>query len=266
MGRLVGAVQGGQDLTAPLTFVGTVFVLLQVLTPIHQALSANLGDRTAAWLFDRLTEACVRPLGWATSKIPSSGDLTVAREFDNAILARHYRCRSTSCVRPGRVVGGLASAVVLAAYSWCRHPYCSAARGCPPTGCCAKLRLAGSQYDEVRAAQRDSEYAYRLAVDPPASKELRLSAWSADHRPLCHHRTRLHELQYAVPAAREIGGVERVARRRRERGVFWSLATAAAEAGSTWARLVIFAPERVWHIDDRVWGTQTGRSTVPRHR
>ena len=63
MGVLVGAVQRGQDLTAPLTFVGGVFVSLQVLTPIHQALSANLGDRTAAWLYDRLTEASVRPLG-----------------------------------------------------------------------------------------------------------------------------------------------------------------------------------------------------------
>ena len=51
------------SLAGPLAFVGVVFVLLQVLTPIHQAISANLGDRTAAWLYDRLTEACVRPPG-----------------------------------------------------------------------------------------------------------------------------------------------------------------------------------------------------------
>ena len=36
---------------------GTVFVLLQVLAPVHTAISSNLGDRTAAWLYDRLTEA-----------------------------------------------------------------------------------------------------------------------------------------------------------------------------------------------------------------
>src|SRR5205823_2332273 len=84
MGLLVGAVQGGKDLTTPLAFAGSVFVLLQVLTPIHQALSANLGDRTAAWLFDRLTEACVRPLGMGHLEDPKlTGDLTVAREFDN---------------------------------------------------------------------------------------------------------------------------------------------------------------------------------------
>jgi ATP-binding cassette, subfamily B, bacterial len=63
MGVLIGAIQRGDDLIAPLTLTGIVFVLLQVLTPIHTAISANLGDRTAAWLYDRLTEACVRPPG-----------------------------------------------------------------------------------------------------------------------------------------------------------------------------------------------------------
>src|SRR5687767_13798802 len=43
----VGAVERGDPLAGPLTFVGAIFVLLQVLSPIHQAVSANLGDRTA---------------------------------------------------------------------------------------------------------------------------------------------------------------------------------------------------------------------------
>src|SRR5258705_12333158 len=46
MGVLVGAVQRGHSLTLPLIFGCWIFVLLQVLSPIHQALSANLGDRT----------------------------------------------------------------------------------------------------------------------------------------------------------------------------------------------------------------------------
>ena len=46
MGVLVGAVQRGDRLAWPLAFAGAIFVLLQVLSPIHQALSANLGDRT----------------------------------------------------------------------------------------------------------------------------------------------------------------------------------------------------------------------------
>src|SRR5215467_13691417 len=60
MGLLVGAVTRGSSLVAPLTLTGSVFVLLQVLPPIQQALSANLGERTASWLYDRLTLACVR--------------------------------------------------------------------------------------------------------------------------------------------------------------------------------------------------------------
>src|SRR5215470_16961905 len=55
IGTLVGAVQRGDDLVAPLVLVGAVFVPLQVLAPIHQAIGANLGSRTAAWLYDRLT-------------------------------------------------------------------------------------------------------------------------------------------------------------------------------------------------------------------
>ncbi|MEA3056374.1 MAG: ATP-binding cassette, subfamily bacterial, partial [Actinomycetota bacterium] len=51
MGVLIGTVQHGDPLGGPLTVVGIVFVLLQVLNPIHTAVSANLGDRTAAWLY-----------------------------------------------------------------------------------------------------------------------------------------------------------------------------------------------------------------------
>src|SRR5258706_426338 len=60
MGMLVGAVQRGDSLAASLTLLAFLFVLLQVLAPIHTSVGANLGDRTAAWLYDRLTEACVR--------------------------------------------------------------------------------------------------------------------------------------------------------------------------------------------------------------
>src|SRR5262249_58679972 len=64
---------------------------------------------------------------------------------------------------------------------------------------------------EVRAAQRDADYAYRLAVDPPASKELRLfglAGWTVER--FGARRTRPHELQHAAP-------------RLRERPVIWSL-------------------------------------------
>src|SRR5262245_28194379 len=63
MGALVGAVERKAPLSGPLAAVGVVFVLLQVLHPIHQAISSNLGSRLAAWLNDRLAEACVAPPG-----------------------------------------------------------------------------------------------------------------------------------------------------------------------------------------------------------
>jgi ATP-binding cassette, subfamily B, bacterial len=213
MGVLVGAVQRGHSLTEPLVFAGSIFVLLQVLSPIHQALSANLGDRTAAWLYDRLTEACVRPPGIGHLEDPTlTADLTVARDFDLGMTGPPLSI-SMDFIANGMVemIGGIASAVILLCYAWW-----------------APLLLAGAwlathwllresgvwrdrQNPEVRAAQRDADYAYRLAVDPPASKELRLfglAPWTIDR--FVARRTRLHQLQYA-------------ATRLRERPVIWSL-------------------------------------------
>jgi ATP-binding cassette subfamily B protein len=213
MGVLVGAVQRGHSLTVPLIFGCGIFLLLQVLSPIHQALSANLGDRTAAWLYDRLTEACVRPPGIGHLEDPTlTADLTVARDFDLGMTGPPLSI-SMDFIANGLVemIGGIASAVILLRYAWW-----------------APLLLAGAwlathwllresgvwrdrQNPEVRAAQRDADYAYRLAVDPPASKELRLfglAPWTIDR--FVARRTRLHQLQYA-------------ATRLRERPVIWSL-------------------------------------------
>src|SRR5262245_2733038 len=120
MGMLVGAVQRGDPLGVPLGLVGGVFVLLQVLTPIHQALGANLGDRTASWLYDRLTEACVRPPGMGHLEDPRlTGDLTVARDFDLGMTGPPLAI-SMDFIASGMVemIGGIASAVILARYAW----------------------------------------------------------------------------------------------------------------------------------------------------
>jgi hypothetical protein len=101
MGVLVAAVQRGDSLLAPLAIVGVVFVLLQVLTPIHQAISANLGSRVAAWLYDRLTEAWVRPpgilhledFGRGECRCVPVGDLVPERQLDGGddqwVVRRH---------------------------------------------------------------------------------------------------------------------------------------------------------------------------------
>src|SRR5258705_11456823 len=120
MGVLVGAVQRGESLVAPLALVGVVFVLLQVLSPLHQAIGANLGSRAAAWLYDELTTACVRPPGMGHLEDPAlTTDLTMARDFDLGISGPPMSF-SIGFIASGLVemVGGLASAVVLAAYAW----------------------------------------------------------------------------------------------------------------------------------------------------
>src|SRR5260370_20830463 len=86
MGGLVGAVQRGGELVAPLGLVGVVFVLLQVLPPLHHALGANLGSRIAAGLYDSLTAACAHPPGMGHLENPRlTNDLTMARDFDLAV-------------------------------------------------------------------------------------------------------------------------------------------------------------------------------------
>jgi ATP-binding cassette subfamily B protein len=245
MGVLVAAVQHGDGLGGPLTFVGVIFVLLQVLTPIHQAVGANLGDRTAAWLYDRLTEACVRPPGMGHLEDPKlTNDLTVARDFDLGMTGPPLSI-SMDFIAGGLVemIGGLASAVVLAAYAW----WAPIVLGGAWLATHWLLRESGvwrdRNTDEVRGAQRDADYAYRLAVDPPASKELRLFGlvgWTIDR--FVARRTRLHELQYAATRLRErpvvwsmllvIGA---------NVTVFWSLATAAAGGTLSLGALVVFA-------------------------
>ena len=120
MGILIGAVQHDNSLAAPLAFVGVVFVLLQVLAPIHVSISSNLGSRVAAWLNDRLTEACVRPPGMGHLEDPKlTGDLTVAREFDFGMTGPPMHM-NMDFIAGGLVemVGGIASALILFGYRW----------------------------------------------------------------------------------------------------------------------------------------------------
>src|SRR6266478_6230423 len=86
MGVLVGATQHGAPLACPLALAGAAFVLLQVLSPLHQAIGTNLGSRTATWLYDELTTACVRPPGIGhLEDARLTTDLTMARDFDLGI-------------------------------------------------------------------------------------------------------------------------------------------------------------------------------------
>jgi ATP-binding cassette subfamily B protein len=213
MGVLVGAVQRGGSLTMPLGVVGAVFVLLQVLSPFHRAVGANLGSRTGAWLYDKLTLACVTPPGVGHLEDPRLvTDLTMARDFDLGITGPPLSI-GMDFIASGLVemVGGLVSACVLAGYAWWAAPLLAGAW----LGTHWLLRESAVWHDrntdEVRAAQRHADYAYRLAVDPPSAKELRLfglGAWTVER--FTSRRTLLLDLQWH-------------ATRLRERPVLWSL-------------------------------------------
>jgi ABC-type multidrug transport system fused ATPase/permease subunit len=245
MGTLVAAVERGDQLEGRLVLVGVVFILMQVLAPIQQAMGANLGDRTAAWLYDRLTAACVRPPGIGhLEDAKLTNDLTVARDFDLGITGPPLFI-SMDFIASGlaEMIGGLACAVVLAAYAWW-----------------APILLAGAwlathwllresavwrdrNTDEVRGAQRDADYAYRLAVDPPASKELRLfglADWTIDR--FVNRRTRLHKLRYDATRLRERPVVwSMLLVTAANIVVFWSLAHAAVDGRLELGQMVMFA-------------------------
>jgi ATP-binding cassette, subfamily B, bacterial len=229
--------------------MGAIFVLLQVLAPIHQALGANLGDRTAAWLYDRLTAACVRPPGMGHLEDPTlATDLTVARDFDLGMTGPPLSI-AIDFIAGGLVmtVAGLSCAVVLFGYAWW-----------------APLVLAGAwlathwllresavwrdrNTDEVRAAQRDADYAYRLAVDPSPAKELRLfglANWVLDR--FVARRSRLHALQYEATRLREQPVVWSLLLVTAANVlVFWSLASAVAADRLSLAALVTFAQSAI---------------------
>src|SRR6267142_1428340 len=249
MGLVVRSVQSGGSLSGPLTFAGVVFVLLQVLAPIHQSVGANLGDCMAAWLYDRLTEACVRPRGMGHLEDPKlTSDLTVARDFDLGMTGPPLSI-SMDFIAGGLVemIGGLTSAIVLVWYRWWAPILLGGAWLATHWLLRESSVWRDRNTDEVRGAQRDADYAYRLAVDPPASKELRLfglAGWTIDR--FTAKRTRLHELQYAATRLRErpvIWSVLLVTSANVL--VFWSLASAVAAGRISLAEVVVYVQSAI---------------------
>ncbi|WP_238332176.1 ABC transporter ATP-binding protein [Kribbella jejuensis] len=245
MGWLVGSVQHGDALAAPLGLMGTTFVLLQVLTPVHQAVSANLGSRVSSYLNDALAKACVGPPGIGHLEDPGlSEDLVVAREFDHGQTGPPMYLNvdfvAGSLVE---LVGGIASAVVLFGFSWWAPLVLVVAWGATHW----LLRESGVWKDrntaEVRSAQRHANYAYELAVEPGAAKELRLfglADWTVQR--FTERRRRLFELQYAATRLRERPMIWSLLIVVVANGlVFWALGAASIGGDLPLDRLVVFA-------------------------
>ncbi|HEY2080287.1 MAG TPA: ATP-binding cassette domain-containing protein [Streptosporangiaceae bacterium] len=248
-GVLVAAVEHHQTLGVPLAVVGIVFILMQVLGPLHTALSANLGDRAAAYLYDELTGACLGPPGIGHLEDPElAADLQVARDFDRGMTAPPLSV-SMDFIATGLVdmVAGLAQAAVLFGFALWAPPVLAVAWLSTHWLLRESAVWRDRNTDEVRQAQRDAEYAYRLAVDPPAAKELRifgLPDWVLDR--FVTSRRRLHQLQYQATRMRErsvLGAMLIVLAA--NVGVFWLLGAAALSHRIGLGPLVVYAQAAV---------------------
>ena len=150
--------------------------------------------------YDRLAAASVPPARHgAPGEIEARiSDLTVARDFDLGMTGPPLSI-SMDFIANGMVemIKSVASAVITPRST--RGGRRSNARRCLASASWLLRESAiwrDRNTEEVRGAQRDADYAYRLAVDPPASKELRLfglAGWTIDR--FIARRTRLHELQ-----------------------------------------------------------------------
>ena len=213
MGAMVAAVQQETRFAGPLLVVGVAFVLLQLLAPIHTAISHNLGDRTAAYLYDRLTAACVRPQGMGHLEDPAlAADLTVARDFDLGMTGPPL-LYSMDFIAGGLVgmVGGLAAAVVLFGTRGGRLSF-SLAHGSSRTGCCARAR-SGATVTPTRSGARSATRTTPIA-SPLTRRRARScgsSAWSTG---------RLIGSSRAAPVCISCSTRQRASASGRSRGVF----------------------------------------------
>ena len=176
----------GDSLGLPLTLVGIVFVAVpgadadppggerQPRQP-HRGVALRPAACVPAWA----------RRAWRTSRTPSSRTTSRWRATSTSASPGRRSSISMDFIASGLVemVGGLASAVVLFGYAWWAPLVLGGAWLATHWLLRESAVWRDRNTDEVRAAQRHADYAYRLAVDPPAAKEVRLfglADWAID--------------------------------------------------------------------------------------
>jgi ABC-type multidrug transport system fused ATPase/permease subunit len=205
-GVLVGRVESGGSLTAPLVAFGVVFVLSQVGPPVHQVVGTLLGHHVSSVLNDRLMDATLGPDGVGhLERGDLTNDLTTARDFDLGWTGPPM-FMNMDFIAQGLVMllGGIASAAVLFGFTWWAPLILVGAWGSTHW----LLRESGvwrdRNTDEVKSARRHTDYAYDLATEPAAAKEVRLfglAPWLLER--FTRNRLHLHQLQYDATRLRE---------------------------------------------------------------
>jgi ATP-binding cassette, subfamily B, bacterial len=205
-GALIGAVSASRPVSWSLAIVAASSVLILVLSPIQDSLSANLGSRVGEDLHKRLLRAAIEPSGIAHLEEPALADeFALARDFDLGITAPPTRvCMPFVANGLVEVGSGLTASAILFWFEWWAplilvSCWLATHRLLRES---AVWRTWESQ-DVVRS-QRHADYAYRMAVDVPAAKELRLfglSGWTVSR--FGTYRRQLLELSLQALRMRE---------------------------------------------------------------
>ncbi|SDR89904.1 ABC transporter ATP-binding protein [Microlunatus soli] len=175
-GWLIGLIADHDSAARGLITVGALFALMQTLGPVQSAIAANLGDRTAALLQDRLLVAATSPAGIAHLEDPElAADFSLARDFDLGIASPRLR-DSLPFIGSGLAAfgAGIASAVVLCGFAWWAGILLLFGWLSPHLLLRESYVWKDWRSSEIKDHQRHAEYAYRMAVDAPAAKEIRL--------------------------------------------------------------------------------------------
>jgi len=200
-------------------------------------------------LFRSLTIACIRPPGMGHLENPKlTNDLSMARDFDMGITGPPLWI-SMDFIAGGLVemIAGLASALVLAGYRWWAPILLASAWLATHWLLRESAVWKDRNTDEVRSAQRVADYSYRIAVDSPAAKELRLfglSAWIIER--FRGQRQRLYDLRWKATRLRErplIWSILLVLAA--NIAIFWSMGANALAGALPLAKLVTFASAAV---------------------
>ena len=271
MGVLVDAVQNDASLAPGLTLVGFVFVAMQSLGPVHDAVSSNLGAKTSSWLHDRLLDACITPPGLAHLEDSDLADeLSTARDFDIGLTGPSMTY-SMPNIGGGLAsfAGGLAQALLLFGYRWWAPIVVGGAWLSTHHFLKSGAMWRGRTSDEVMEQQRKADYAYRLTVHSPAAKEVRLfglADWVVGG--FTSLRKHLMDLSWEERRLRWRPTWVAIALITAANALFfWSLAQSAADGAVTIGSLVVFAQAAIGAsalaFGEFDWWLRTSAQPVP---
>ena len=249
MGVLVSAVKAGRPLGGPLVLLGIVFIAFQALSPLHSELSRTLAAVVTNFLNDRLMRASVGPQGMAHLEDPAlADDFTLARDFDIGVTGPSL-IFSMSFVANGlvEIASGAVGGLILFAYHWWAPFFVCA--GWLSTHVLLRESAVWREWRsaEVMEHQRHADYAYRIAVDAPAAKELRLfglGGWATNR--FATRRRRLLDMSLEAMRLRERSVVWTMLVILVGNGLFfWALATDAAAGRVSLGAGIVFAQTAV---------------------